>query len=94
MARYFAVQPTSTDASRTFADADRIAAHMHPVAKALNVRFVAVRPRMAYGFVYAVTSRRPIVQDDVTARLRKEPELEHYRISMEADSPDGPFAWR
>lgn len=94
MARYFAVQPTSTDASRTFADADRIAARMHPVARALNVRLVAVRPRTADGFVYAVTSRRPILRDTVTTRLRSEPELEAYRISMEAESPDGPFAWR
>jgi len=67
---------------------------MHPVAKALNVRLVAVRPRTAEGFVYAVTSRRPILHDAVTSQLRKEPELQSYRISMEAESPEGPFAWR
>ena len=94
MARYFAVQPTAGDSSRTFADADRIAVHMHAVAKALNVRLVAVRPRTAEGFVYAVTSRRPILPDTVTSRLRNEPELQRYRISREAESPDGPFAWR
>lgn len=90
---YFAVQPSAEDPSRTFADADQIAARMHAAARALDVRLIPVRPRTAAGFVFAVATRRAVARDEVTSRLRKEPALKKYQISTEAKSPDGPFSW-
>lgn len=67
---------------------------MHAAAKALNVRLVPVRPRTAAGFVFAVTTRLPMLQNEVASRLRSEPRLHGYQISTEAVSPEGPFSWR
>lgn len=94
MPRYFAIQPPSDDAARTFAAADRITAQMHHIAAALNVRIVAVRPRTNIGYVCAISARRPIREEAIVSKLRAEPRLRGYRISMEAESVDGPFDWR
>lgn len=93
MPRYFAVKPNGESASRSFADADRIAADMHEAVRPLNVHLIAVRPRNASGYVFAISSRAPLPSDQVVARLRKQPQLASYRFSRESETAEGPFVW-
>jgi hypothetical protein len=93
MPRYFAVKPTTQDASRTFADADRLAESMHPSLASLNVRVVAVRPRDSTGFVFAISARSPLDDNSVVSRLRAQPAFDAFRISRESENVEGPFVW-
>ena len=94
MRKFFAIRPPASDHARSFADADSIAAKIHPAVMSLDVRVVAVRPRTDVGFVYAITSRKNLGKDDVASRLRRAPDFREYQVSCEADAIDGPFVWR